>query len=1101
MAEITSILIIDDTPANLGAMVEALEQQGYRVLVAQDGEEGIERARLMQPDLILLDILMPGIDGFETCRRLKADAGVQEIPVIFMTALSQMSDKVAGFSVGGVDYVTKPFQIDEVLARVATHIKLRALQKQLEAQNTELRHYRDSLEQQVAVRTEEVRLMSHALNRVQEAAYLLDADAAIIYVNEEACRSLGFSAEELMALRVMDIDPYMNAETWAGHWQTVKRDGSAILESAHRRRDGSTFPIEVNTSYFEYGGKAYNLALVRDISERRRAEDALRQLNRALRAISNCNQALVRADDEKVLLNEICRIICEEAGYRMAWVAFAENDDARTVRPVAWAGAEEGYLSLAGLTWADTPEGDRPLGVAIRSGETVITQDLSSEAPPAPWHEQVLRRGYRSAIALPLKDDKAVTFGALCIYSAQVDAFTADEVRLLEELSGDLAFGITALRIRAERARAEAQLVANERRYRMVFENSPVSIWEEDFSEVKAFLDGLHREGVTDIGRYFNQHPQVIRRCAELVRVVDVNKAALALHGTTNKEHLLASLTDTFTPESFRAFGEELACLWNGGTEMVCPAVIKTLAGEPRDVVVYFSVCPGYEESYGRILVSLVDVTERKRAEQELEQQWRRLEDLVATRTRELAEARDAAEAANRAKSIFLANMSHELRTPLNAILGFAQIMATDERIPEDQQRNLTVINHSGQHLLALINDVLEISRIEAGRLRLQPTAFDLTDLMAGIQEVFEARLAEKGLVLRMSVATDLPKFFVTDAGKLRQILMNLLSNAVKFTRQGGVDIDVRIAAGGGKPMLVFTVHDTGVGIAASELEAIFRPFYQTEQGMHASEGTGLGLTIARQYAHLMGGDLTVTSELGKGATFALSLPATFTEAALSSPSMRRVVGLAEDQPSRRVLIVEDAPDNQRLLEQLMQDAGFETRLADNGERALAEFEAWHPDFIWMDMRMPVMDGYEATRRIRALPGGRMTKIAALTASAFQEDRDAIFAAGCDEVLSKPLDEGQLFSTMEKLLNLHFHYADAASHMEPTEAVSLSRLAAEQVDELLRAASQLDVEATMQVIESIRGADAQLADQLTALTQAFRFDRIVAASEQQVRKS
>jgi PAS domain S-box-containing protein len=1100
MPETPSVLIIDDNPDSHRLVVDALGRQGYRVLVAQDGEEGIERAQLVQPDLILLDVCMPGIDGLETCRQLKADAALREIPVIFMTALAEKADKVSGFDAGGVDFMTKPFQIDELLARVATHVKLRRLQRQLEAQNAELRRYRDSLEQQVAARTEEVRLMSHALNRVQEAAYLIDEDARLIYVNEEACRALGYSATELTTMRVLDIDHDMSAERWAGLWDSIRRDGAAMLESAHRRRDGSVFPIEINTSYFEYGGKAYNLALVRDITERRRAEDALRHLNRALRAISNCNQALVRADDEAALLDEICRIICEEAGYRMAWVAYAENDDVKSVRPLAWAGAEEGYLSLPGLTWADTTLGQRPLGVAIRGGATTVVQDLTTQAESAPWRTDGTARGYRSGIALPLKDDQAVTFGALCIYSAQANAFTADETRLLEELAGDLAFGITALRTRAERKQAEAQLVASEQRYRMVFENSPVSIWEEDFSGVKAVLDGLRQHGVVDIGDYFDQHPETVGQCAELARVVDVNKAALALHDAPSKDRLLACLTETFTPESFRTFREELVCLWNGGTDMVRPAVVKTLAGELRDVVVYLSVCPGFEQTCARILVSLVDITERKRAEEELLRHRRHLEELVATRTRELAQARDIAEAANRAKSVFLANMSHELRTPLNAILGFAQIMAADERIPEDEHHNLKIVNSSGQHLLALINDVLEISRIEAGRLQIQATAFDLADLLSGLQEVFEVRVREQGLALHVSLAPDLPRFLVTDAAKLRQILINLLSNALKFTQRGSIDLEVGLGRGStDSPTLIFIVRDSGVGIPAEELDAIFRPFYQTEQGARASEGTGLGLTIARQYAHLLGGELTAASEVGKGSQFTLTMPATFTENPPPSPPPK-VVGLVDGQQCWRVLVVEDKSDNRRLLEQLMQRVGFETQVAEDGEQALTAFADWHPDFIWMDMRMPVMDGYEATRRIRSLPGGRLVKIVALTASAFQEDRDAIVAAGCDDVLSKPIDERRLFAVMEQLLGSRFRYAESPDQASRSDVIDLGSLAGERLDELLQAASQLDVEATSQAIEHIRRIDGRLADQLAALARTYRFDRIVALSEEAARK-
>jgi signal transduction histidine kinase/CheY-like chemotaxis protein len=385
---------------------------------------------------------------------------------------------------------------------------------------------------------------------------------------------------------------------------------------------------------------------------------------------------------------------------------------------------------------------------------------------------------------------------------------------------------------------------------------------------------------------------------------------------------------------------------------------------------------------------------------------------------KELLRTRDAAEAANRAKSIFLANMSHELRTPLNAILGFAELIARDENLPQGQRHNLATISRSGRHLLALINDILEIAKIEAGRLAVQAAPCDLHELIASVVEAMELRAHQAGLALDRVLSPGLPRQVRMDAGKLRQILINLLSNAVKFTRRGGVHLDAGIAArrnDGETPELVFVVRDSGAGIAPDELENIFRPFYQTDQGSQSGEGTGLGLAIARQYAQLLGGELTAASELGKGSAFTLRLPLVPAEAAMPAPAPRRVLRMAAGQPRWRVLIAEDRIDNQQLLELLLQRVGFEVRIAGDGEQAVAAFQSWQPDFIWMDMRMPVMDGYEATRRIRALPGGRRVKIAAWTASAFREDRDGILAAGCDDVLSKPLEEEKLFEIMERL--------------------------------------------------------------------------------------
>jgi PAS domain S-box-containing protein len=490
---------------------------------------------------------------------------------------------------------------------------------------------------------------------------------------------------------------------------------------------------------------------------------------------------------------------------------------------------------------------------------------------------------------------------------------------------------------------------------------------------------------------------------------------------------------------------------------------------------------------------TLEDVTERKRAEEELERHRLHLEELVATRTRELAQARDAAEAANRSKSAFLANMSHELRTPLNAILGFAQIMERDERIPEDQRANLRTINGSGHHLLSLINDVLEISRIEAGRSTLQSAVFDLPGMLVSLREFVELRAHDKGLILHMTLSPDLPRFIRSDAGKLRQILLNLLSNAVKYTIRGEIEFQASVETANQPTLLQFTVRDTGVGISAEDLEKIFQPFFQAEYGAALGEGTGLGLTISREFAHLLGGSLTAESELQRGSIFRLVVPVETAMAPVETePARGAVLGLMPGQPPVRVLIAEDDANSRTLLEQILTQAGFEVQAVNNGEQAVQAFLAWAPHFICMDMRMPVMDGYAATRRIRTLAGGHEVKIVALTASAFREEHGAIVAAGCDDVLLKPLERDQLFAVMEQLLGVRYRYADhlVVPIQAGAEGTDLSSLPASLREELCEAARLLDMEATKQAIDRIRTIDGPLANELEGLMRAYRYDQI-----------
>ena len=456
-------------------------------------------------------------------------------------------------------------------------------------------------------------------------------------------------------------------------------------------------------------------------------------------------------------------------------------------------------------------------------------------------------------------------------------------------------------------------------------------------------------------------------------------------------------------------------------------------------------------------------------------------------------QAKETAERANRAKSVFLANMSHELRTPLNAILGVARLLQRDAGISEENRHKLVTINRAGQHLLALINDVLEISRIEAGRAEFKVAAFSLGDLLGELEDMMRVRAEDKDLAFAVEPADDLPAQVLGDAHHLKQVLINLLGNAVKYTERGRVCLRVSPCNG----QMRFEVSDTGPGIAPEDQERVFQAFYQTAAGIAKGEGTGLGLAISHEYARLMGGELGVESQPGEGSVFTLSVPLEATDAPAPSRSLRPgpVLGLAAGVPPQRILVADDMADNRELVCQILDIAGLEVRAVDNGRQAIDAYTNWHPQFIWMDMRMPVLDGYQATRRIRALPGGREVKIVALTASVFEEDHGEVMAAGCDAVVRKPVEEETLFETMSELLGIRYRYAEPApSAAAPRAAdLDLSGLPAELIAELQAAAEQLDQDSVKLIVARIRQEfSGKLAEGLAELVAQFHFDRIVA---------
>ena len=537
-----------------------------------------------------------------------------------------------------------------------------------------------------------------------------------------------------------------------------------------------------------------------------------------------------------------------------------------------------------------------------------------------------------------------------------------------------------------------------------------------------------------------------------------------------------------------------------------------------------------------------------------------------------------AADKANRAKSEFLSSMSHELRTPLNAILGFSQVMVRDSSLNNQHQQHLEIINRASEHLLSLINDILEMSQIEAGRTQLNESSFNLIKLLETLEEMFRLKAVSKKLQLKFEVADGVPHFVNGDECKLRQILINLLGNAIKFTETGSVTLQVKmkveeswavetaeftdiqtkpadagsnhseslavetaeftgiqtkpadagseqcahgdfywVDANSIRPVflqkseflrLQFEIEDTGPGIAAEEMNKLFQPFEQTQTGRKSQHGTGLGLPISRKFVQMMGGDITVSSTPDLGSKFAFDIQIKFadpTEVKMLKPQ-KKVIGLAPGQPEYRILVVDDRADNRLVLVRLLSSLGLLVREAENGQEAVAVWEDWQPQLIWMDMRMPVMDGYEATKQIKAHPLGKTTVIIALTANAFENERKSILAAGCDDFMPKPFEANILFAKMEDFLGIRYVYEEPVdttdTKLEKESEIrgvssnqslesQLRQMPREWVEKIYNAAQECCDDKIIQLIEEIPREFAPASQNLTTLAQNFLFDDII----------
>ena len=585
--------------------------------------------------------------------------------------------------------------------------------------------------------------------------------------------------------------------------------------------------------------------IARDITRSVEAEQSEHKVQRALRLLSDCNFALASADSEIELLSEICRVVVESGGYRMAWIGSAEQDADKTIRPLVSWGSNDGYLADIKVSWDENSEWGRgPTGEAIRSGLPQVNQNYLGNPRMEPWREIALKHGYQSSIALPMKLSEAGTFGAMMVYAREADAFAPEEVRLLMELAHNMAFGVERLRERVRRL---------------------------------------------------------------------------------------------------------------------------------------------------------------------------------------------AAESASQAKSAFLAHMSHEIRTPMNAVMGMTLLALRADPSPKVRDY-LQKIQSSSRHLLGVINDILDISKLEAGKVALEQVEFDLEQMLDDVVSVISEKAASKELQLIVEVADDMPMKLVGDPLRLEQVLINLAGNAVKFTARGEIVLSVSVQERRpGQVVLHFAVRDTGIGLSQQQRERLFQTFQQADSSItRRYGGSGLGLSISKRLAELMGGRIGVDSQPDIGSTFwftaglglgpacpgrhgvKIALSSHGTSAAEDSQTAAETLSPAAELQGARALLVEDNELNQEVATEFLEALGLQVELAEDGAVALQKVQRQHYDIVLMDMQMPVMDGLSATRAIRKQPGLQELPILAMTANAMTIDRERCLEAGMNDHIAKPIDPERLLAKLRR---------------------------------------------------------------------------------------
>ncbi|MDP1870602.1 MAG: ATP-binding protein [Gallionella sp.] len=738
--------------------------------------------------------------------------------------------------------------------------------------------------------------------------------------------------------------------------------------------------------------KAAVLSLL-DISEQKKNADEQLRLNRTLRAYSASDWALVHATDESAYINQVCQILVEECNYVMAWVGFAEHNPEKTVRPVGKAGDNTGYLDEITISWEDNEYGSGPSGRAIRTGKMVVCHHMLSDPTFIPWREQAQQRGYAASISLPLIADEQ-TLGAIMVYSSIADPFVNEELKVLQELANDLAYGISVLRIRAAHAEQEQALRASELRYRLLVEQT---------------VDGIFLADAQ--GRY-----------------IDVNQAGAAMLGYSTEQICTLSIADVIVTEEIGKIAEEVARFKNGAV------VVSEWHFKRQDGSIFLGEVVGRQLENNCIQGILRDITFRREAETEL--QRARLaalnlaQDALEARTKleilndslesEISErklalkdleiARNAAELASRAKSDFLANMSHEIRTPMNAIIGLTRITLDSELAPK-QRDHLRKVYNASKALLNILDDILDYSKIEANKLEIERVEFILEDVIRECFDLFMQKLQEKELELFIEIDPLISCSLLGDPLRLGQILNNLINNAIKFTQHGEIHILIALISENNQMLnLKFSVRDTGIGMDKSQQDRLFNAFTQADSSITRKYGgSGLGLTISKRLVELMGGELSVTSEKDIGSTFTFN-------AYFERCASLEILSSAHHLNPMRVLIVDAHPTSQDVLMRYFGALNFDITATTSVEEAISLTSA--PE------RLPLFDllitnnsaySQDATNRLHDFQKTSAMTVPASILMVAANDRENHLETHNEIILTKPVTLSKLINVLLKI--------------------------------------------------------------------------------------
>ncbi|MCK9640673.1 MAG: PAS domain S-box protein [Prolixibacteraceae bacterium] len=786
--------------------------------------------------------------------------------------------------------------------------------------------------------------------------------------NNAFSEQTGYMANEVIESKPSEIVLFTFPEERAEVFRRVAKDGKlSRFEHSYQTKYGETRIGLLSLETFNIGDKTYAITTNFDITDRKKIDVRLEKTYRLFNVISLVNQTIVHLKDKDKLLYEVCRIAVEAGKFRMAWIGLIDKNDL-VIKPFVFAGFEDGYLSaIRQITLNNAPEGFGPTGKAIREGRYFTCTDFENDPNVTIWKDEALRRGYRSSISLPIQTFGEI-IGAFTLYASTPDFFDQEEIGLLAKVANDISFALETNEMEKLHQKAVTALAENEQKYRKLTENMKDVVWIVDPETMK----------------FLYVSPSVVKQCGFAVEEVmaaplfetiknELKVEILALF----KKRLSNFIQGEITGDTY--FTDEVEQPCKNGTTII------------SEVVSYFLV----NEQTGQIEIHGVtrDITEQKQL----------LDDLI--------NAKEKAEESDRLKSAFLANMSHEIRTPMNGILGFTELLKEPNLTGNDQQFYIRVIEESGARMLNLMNDIIDISIIESGEIKIRTTSCDVRKKFEYIFDFFSNDAKQKGLTLLINQSLSSNDCLIqTDVPKLEAILINLVKNAIKFTPKGTIEFGCKKL----NQSFQFFVRDSGVGIDKAHQELIFDRFRQASESLSRSyEGAGLGLSISKAYVEVLGGTIWVESEIGKGSTFYFTLPDNWEVADRIEDRVPILTDKSMASPSViKILIAEDNDISMNYMELIAGKFSSKIYKAITGVEAVEIFRA-NPDInlILMDLKMPVMDGYEATRQIRIMD--KEVVIIAQSAYSMVGDNEKAIDAGCTDYINKPISKDELFAKVK----------------------------------------------------------------------------------------